>query len=263
MIQDPNISAETMVAMTGLAPTRAPSEIELRGAIVTNYDARIKRRLATFLESTTVEPLKWARPPSQNSLWASLTKPLDPAEFTSWALEADLPVDVGIQWPMLIQQARDYVQSKWPLYRDNSLGLHTFELAADEYGDVWHLYRTLNDPDTMFDDLDSLLLLPEQVDAFRTIYPSLFQTTQRMAALLLEPYVEIQGLREAERWLSGEREEQLRILLQNPGDGPIQMVDEAPEQKPAEPSNTQRTNLVSDARVPSESIAEQRTANSR
>lgn len=259
------VTAENLTAMTGIFPSRAPSEIELRGAA--NYDERIRRRLVRFLEAKDPEPIKWHRPPSQESLWKRLAEPIDEAvlaEINEWAMEMNIDVAVAVQWPMVVKAARDYILGRWPVFRDNSLGLSTYELAPDEYGDVWHLCRTLHDPETLFDDLDSLLLLPAQVDAFAAVYPSLLETTRQLTALLIQPYVEVQGLIKPKRWLSGDREEQLRVLLQRPGDVPIQADSEAQQQEAQQQpaprkSDTARENAKGDLRTPMENIAEQRT----
>jgi hypothetical protein len=242
---------EALCAMTGLTPTRAPSYLEIRGA--QSYAARIKRRLASFLEADKPAPMKWKKPPSQESLYESLTTPLDAAEVSGWLAETAFEAMVG--YPMVIQTARDYVLARWPIYPDTSMGLHTFELAPDEYGDVWHLFSTLNDPETIFDDLDSLLLLPSQVEAFAAVYPELFATTKDLAALLLRPYVGIEGMIEQKKTLPWDREEQIRTLLQLPLDAPIEVSDKEQSEnasgggKPSQQKSTQ---------TPSEHMAEKR-----
>src|SRR5512136_3416362 len=107
---------EHLAAMTGIFPNRAPTDIEMRGA--QNYTARVRRRIARFLDSTEVVDLKWQRPPSQESLWEKVATPVDPAEFLTWAKEADIEPATGVLWPSVVQAARDYVKAHWPIYND-------------------------------------------------------------------------------------------------------------------------------------------------
>lgn len=259
------VTAENLTAMTGIFPSRVPSDLEMRGAA--NYEERIRRRLARFLEAKDVEPLKWRQPPSQESLWKKLSEPLDKdllEELNEWALDAELDVAEAVKWPIQIKAARDYVLGKWPVFRDNSLGLRTFELATDELGDVWHICSTLNDPESMFDDMASLVLLPAQVEAFAAVYPGLYETTKQLASLLIQPYLHVQGLIEPTKWITGEREEQLRVLLQAPQDGPItadseqQQQDQQEQQAPSGGGNAK--DRSGDIRTPSENAAEQRAS---
>lgn len=260
MISDPQsgLPAEALVAMTGIFPSRGPSELEARGA--DNYLARIRRRIVRFLESRKVESLKWQRPPSQKDLWQRLSQPFDEAEldewFDGWAGHPAVP----IEYPAIVQQARDHVKSVWPIFQDNSLGLHTYELAPDEYGDVWHICRTLNDPETLFDDLDSMVLLPVQVEAVAKVYPGLYEEIRKITMLLLEPYVGIEGGIEQKNTLPGEREEQIRTLLQVPNDGPIAAAPDEQQQNQAKASQEipDREELTDVNQTPSEHVAQRR-----
>lgn len=256
-----NLATESLVAMTGILPTRGPNELEIRGSD-TNYVNRVRRRLSTFLDSTKVEKIKWERPPSQKHLWAELVKQvaLDDMDdwFDGWAGDPAVPVE----YMAVISQAREYVKKAWPIYPDPSIGLHTFELSEDELGDVWHLFRTLNDPETIFDDLDSLVLLPEQVTAIATVYPALYSQICAMATLLLQPFAGIQDVIKPTKQLLAEREEQIRTLLQVPQDAPVVVQAEKEQQKKQEqpaPSRAQSHAEVT-TQIPSEHTVQQRLA---
>jgi len=256
VVESPDLQpiGEHLAAMTGIFPSRAPTDIELRGA--QNYAARIRRRIARFLDSEEVETLKWQRPPSQESLWEKVATPVDPAEFLAWSKESDIDPSTGILWPSVVQAARDYIKARWPIYPDTSLGLHTHELALDEYLDVWHLVRTLNDPETIFDDLDSLILLPEQVEAVKAVYPGIYQSIQALALAQLKPFIEIEGAVEKRKTLMGERESQLRLLLGVADEDSFE-VEKKPEQK-QQPQNKGAATRPEEP-TPSEAVAMQRT----
>jgi hypothetical protein len=255
---DPSLEAECLVAFTGIFPTRAPSELEIRGAA--NYIARVRRRLAAFLDGDEVAPLMWTRPPAQVDLWGDLNKPFDDDELSEWFAGWQGDPATHVNYPAILQSARDRVKAAWPIYPDPSLGLHNFELAPDEYGEVWHLCRTLNDPETMFDDLDSLVLLPVQVDAIAAVYPALYAKIQSLAMLLVQPFIGIEGSLEPKKNLPMNREEQLRTLLQLANDAPIQTAGEKPKANVRPASQDQQSNRDSDNnQTPSEHIAQRRT----
>lgn len=249
------LDAECLVAMTGIFPTRPPTEIELVGA--RNYLARIRRRLSAFLEAKKAEPIKWSRPPSQKKLKEDIFKPFDQDDIAEWT--AGLSVGAALYYPIVLQSAHDYLKAKWPKFEDTSMGLHDYDLSPDEFGDIWHLARMLNDFETVFDDLDSLVLLPEQVEAIAKCFPSLLAKTNEILGSLLLPYIEIQGGVKKQKHLLAEREEQIRVLLQIPQDAPVEIQQQKEPAKPARAPEYGRDDDGS-AQTPSENVARVRTA---
>jgi hypothetical protein len=219
--------------MTGIFPTHRPSDLMVRGA--QGYMDRVRRRLVTFLAADKPEKLKWERPPAQDDLWSDITTPIDPADLTEWL--DGLPFEMGMGYALVIDKARSYIRQRWPIFPDESLDIHNTTLAQDEYGDVWQLVRTLHKPDTIFDDMDALVLLPDQVDAFAEIYPTIYQKTVELASLLLQPFISIEGMAKAKKHLGFLREEQMRTLMRLPLDAPIAAPPEAQGQTK---SNTQK-----------------------
>jgi hypothetical protein len=251
-----SLASETLVAMTGIFPTRGPNELEIRGS-GQNYLARVRRRIAAFLASTKIEPMRWTRPPSQKHLWAELVKQTKLEELDDWFDGWQGDPAVHVEYFAVVAKARDFIKNAWPIYPDNSLGLHTFELAPDEYGDVWHLCRTLNYPETIFDDLDSMLLLPEQVKAIAAIYPALYAEICKLTMALLQPYAGIDGAIQS-KTLPGEREEQIRTLLQVPNDGPISAQSEQTPTAQSKDNGPDRAEITDVNQTPSEHVAQRR-----
>lgn len=253
-----NLATESLVAMTGIFPSRGPNELEIRGSGA-NYLNRIRRRLVAFLEAKKVEPLKWSRPPSQKHLWSELVRQVSLDEMDDWFNDWAGDPAVPVEYMAVVSQAREFIKNAWPVYPDNSLGLHTFELAPDEYGDVWHLVRTLNDPETIFDDLDSMVLLPVQVDAIAQIYPALYREICQLTMVQLQPYAGIDGALQS-KTLPGEREEQIRTLLRVPNDGPINaQPEQAPQQQPKGGGGGPDREEITDVnQTPSEHVAQRR-----
>lgn len=257
ILQSSPLLAECLAAMTGIFPTRAPTDLEVRGA--QNYLARLRRRIAKFLDGEGAEPIRLQRPPSQESLWEKIATPVDVQEFTEWATEAELDVTTAVEYPAVVQRSRDFIKALWPVYPDNSLGLHAHELALDELLDVWHIAHTLNDPETLFDDLDSLVLLPDKVAAVKANFPEMYKQIQAMALAQLQPFIGLEGVIEPKKTLSADREAQFRVLLGVAEEDSFEIAQEPPKQKP-EPQPQSKQNISEDARTPSETAQRQRIA---
>ena len=251
-----SILAESLVAMSGIWLSRRPSELLIRGAA--SYPDRIRRRLASFLAADAPERLKWERTPAQTDLWRDLNAEIDPEELAAFLL--GVPDDMAMGYPIVVQAARDYIRERWPIFDDTSLGLRNVELSPDEYGDVWQLTRTLNDPQTLFDDMDALALLPEQVDAFSAVYPGLYEATVNVAFLLLQPFVQVEGMTGKKKALSFVREEVMRTLLRLPMDAPF--APPQTEQQPGTEAQKQRSAKSNERRTttPTERIADKAAA---
>lgn len=254
-----SLAAETLVAITGIFPSRGPNELEAKAADARNYSNRIRRRITKFLEAKDgPELLKWSPPPSQKSLWQQLHEQVDIAEVGRWFARWEGDPAVGVEYMAVVSAARERIKQAWPQFQDTSLGLHHFELSEDEYGDVWHLCRTLNDPETIFDDMDSLVLLPVQVEAVSAIYPQLYQQIVGMTMLLLQPYAQV-GDEPAPKNLLAEREEQIRTLVQAPFDAPL-TAQEEPKAQAQPKSQPEPKQDDSSTETPSEHIAQRRLA---
>jgi hypothetical protein len=247
--------SEGLVAMTGIFPTHGPSELAVRGAAT--YQERIRRRLVRFLGAEQAEKIKWERPPVQADLWRDLNEEIDIEEMARWL--DGLPMEIAAMYPTVISNARAYIKRAWPIYPEQTLGASVYELAQDEYGDVWQLARTLNDFETIFDDMDALVLLPSQVDAVAEVYPDLYEETTAAAMSLLKPYTSISGIAPAKKSLSYQREEQLRTLLRLPMDAPfIQPQEEQPKGAPKRADSTremERRNTTQSERIADKAAA--------
>jgi hypothetical protein len=252
----PSLPSESLVAITGIFPSRHPSELMVRAA--QGYMDRVRRRLVTFLAADTPEKMKWERPPAQDDLWKDITTPLDEADLTDWL--TGVPHEMGLGYALVIDKARSYIRQRWPIFPDESLDIHNTELAQDEYGDVWQIVRTLDKPDTLFDDMDALILLPDQVDAFAEIYPTIYQKTVELASLLLQPFISVNGMAKAKRRLSFLREEQMRTLMRLPLDAPIAAPPE-PQKKDTQKDRSESSSDVERRNTPaSERVADKMAA---
>jgi len=221
------LPAECLLAMTGLFPSRGPSDTQKR--LAQRFPKRLVNRVKDFLESDKIAKFKPPEQKDQTSLHEKLLTKVDPDEIG----DAFLPEEATLsaQYVLLMQSARDKVAASWPLYPDSSFGIHNFDLAPDELLNVLQVLQTLDSVESLFDDLDARVLLPDQVTLFSQVYPDLYEVLKNAAMDEIAPYLEIQGAVTAKRRLSQLHEEQMRILLQLPADAPIETQEQQPTQQ--------------------------------
>jgi hypothetical protein len=256
------LAAECLAAVTGIYLTGAPSAMQLHIAEPSRYLAKLEKRIATFLEADKPAKFRGEKLPEQRATYEKITDILDPDKLVEWL--ADVPHEVALPYTLTVQAARAKVKEAWPVYPDPSLGLHNFELAPDELLDVVQVMRTLDNPESLFDDLDARVLLPAQVDLIAAIYPDLYREICKLCYDATEPYVEIPGFVEKKKDLSALKEEQLRVLMKLPTDAPMVATPEAPQpapQKPGRGSGDSVSKNSSRLQTPSEHTAERRIGN--
>ena len=264
-LTSPQLRAECLAAVTGIFPTSAPTSAQLHLADPAKFVKKLADRVKAFLGSDKAEKFKWAKPPEQTELYKKITDPIDTDELGEWL--ADVPPEVAGAYGLTIKAARDMVRTAWPVYPDPSLGLHNFDLAQDEYLDVWQLMRTLDTVESIFDDLDARVLLPEQIAAFASIYPDLCQAVKEATYELLQPYMEIAGIIEKKKDLLPLKEELVRILMQLPGDVPIEEPQAQQDGQPAPGKSGRRPpepkedhSIGANMQTPSEHVAQRRVS---
>lgn len=254
------LAAECLLAVTGLFPDHAPSDTQKR--LAQKFPRRLANRVEAFLESEKPEKYKAPALPDQKQFHAKILEKVDPAELEGGFAPDE--AELAVHYALLLQQARDKVAAAWPTYPDTSLGLHNFDLAPDEILDVVQLFRTLDDVESVFDDMDANVLLPDQVTAIAQTFPDLYETLQNSIMEALAPYVRIGDDVQAEKALSPIKEEQIRVLMQLPSDAPIEAPQAAAagpqgQMKPGRrpPANKEdETNM----QTPSEHIANRRVS---
>ena len=222
-----NLDAECLVAVTGLYPESKPSREQHR--IARKYPERLARRVREFLDAEKPAKFKPSKPPkNQTKLHDKLATPVDLNAIAEWF--TDEP-DLGLAYAMVMQAARDKVLASWPVFPDPSLGVHNFDLGPDELLDVLQELKTLDEVESLFDDMDAFVLLPSQVASFAGTYPELYATVKAAAQKELIPYLEIPGFVARRKVLDAAKEDQIRVLLQLAPDAPIELQ---PQGQPAQ-----------------------------
>jgi hypothetical protein len=253
------LPAECLLAVTGLWPNHPPSDTQKR--LAQRFPQRLTNRVKTFLESDKAEKFKAPSLPDQKQFHAKLLEKLDPEELEG-AFSPD-EAELAVHYSLLLQRTRDKVVAAWPTYPDPSLGIHNFDLAPDELLDVLQLFNTLDSVESIFDDLDARVLLPDQVTAFAAAYPDLYETLQNAIREELTPSIPV-GDEVQKQTLSAIKEEQIRILLQLPADAPVEapLAAAAGPQGQLKPGRRPPANKEDETNLqtPSEHIADRRVS---
>lgn len=214
--------AESLALATGVFPRKGPSPSDIARAqkLLHKVQDSVKR----LLKGEKPEKWEaWQRPPAQEDLHADLLEQLDHEKLQS----EELPSDVLSQWMILVAKSRKYVSDKWPIYDAVALEPAAFDLAEDEYGDIWELVRTLDSFDNFLGDLESYVLTREQVEAIQACYPKFYEA---MDAVVFECLAEA-ATRKVE--LDWRQEDMIRILRNQPDEAPLLSQPAPPPQSPA------------------------------
>jgi hypothetical protein len=252
-----NFEAEALVAVTGVLPTEAPSDVDIAAA--QRYPVRLKKRIDEFLNAKQKEPLKWKKPPKQRQLRAQLTESLESLPMHEW-LESHDAATFGA-YMLVLSAARKYLNDAWPVYPvDNSLQIENHDLALDEYYDYWRLVRIAEDPEVIFDDMDALVLLPEQVTCLQAVYPAIYDTIAKLMNLSLQSFVKIPGEDKPKKSLSWRRESQVRVLLRLTEDEPLPIVEQQDQQPQSKPGPSAVSKARDEVGTPQDQTMKQRLA---
>ena len=248
------LPAECLVLVTGIFPTSAPSDIDYAAA--DRLSETLAGRIRRFLRADEPAAMQWREPPDQAKLHAKLIAQLSPVAIGEWfPLNSELAMD----YAQAIESARGHLIAKWPIYPDPSLGVRNYDLAPDDYAALWQLCETLDDIETLFDDLDAMMLMPEQVDAVAFCYPALYAMIRKLVTLeLADGYIDTPE-KPRKRELSVERENAIRTLLQLQPQAVLEIP--APPQNQATPKKdtaVQNDEKRKDLRTPSEHVSAQR-----
>lgn len=207
-----NLDAECLVAVTGLFPESKPSREQY--SLSRKFPERLASRVRAFLAAEKPEKYKAPSiPKNQTKLHDKIATLVDLNQIAEWFVDEP---DLGLAYAMVMQAARDKVVAAWPVFPDPSLGVHNFDLGVDELLDVLQELRTLDSVESLFDDMDALVLLPSQVASFAATYPELYASVKAETAKALTPYLEMPGFVERRKSLDPFREDQIRIRPMGP-----------------------------------------------
>lgn len=228
----PRLQEECLALATGLLTTSPPSESDVNRA--EKLLNKVEMHIRAFLKAETPDKWEcWERPPEQSELRQDLLKTFDPEELLDEPSAAG-PELLG-KWILVLTNARQYVTKKWPVYDEQALTPANYELAPDEYGDVWELTRAVDGIENLFGDWRSHMLSAEQVEAARACYPDFMATVDEMLMDELAAHIA------KKRKLTWQQEDQIRVMRNLPGEEPITVQAPPPRQKKEPKANLEKT----------------------
>lgn len=225
--RSPQLSAETLLAVTGLWPKgdhpNAADELASAG-IVETYGNRLKRWLRRY-DADDYKPREFdcPEPPSEEALQKRILDPMDEEE--SARLRSGLHnLAEADAYVALVQRGRTYLDSKWPKVPVPGITADVFPLSQEELYDVHALVRVLDNPDVLFDEMEAESLTIPMVDAWREVYPSMAAEVDRIFDKLV---IDRLAARKSLTW---QQTDLYRMLRGIPLDATIEVKQDAPKQ---------------------------------
>jgi hypothetical protein len=222
------LTAEALVAITGLWPSRAPDLAQLERA--ENLPARWRSKVRRWLRADAPRPFAYEPPPvSQDRLREKLEASPSIDDVTLWLSQMGDEI-IGAHVVDVIRDGREYCRSQWPQLTISELLPEPLPLSRDEYEEVWSLVRVATDPDVLFDELESWTLTGTQIALWRAVFPELAAMVDDIIATELIEFV-AQG-----KDLAWQHEDAIRALRGLPPETQIAVKlptqEEPPSPKP-------------------------------
>lgn len=238
----PRLPEECLALATGLLPSKPPSDSDIaRASKLLN---KVEAHIRAFLRAEGPDKWEcWQRPPDQTELHQDLIKPLDPEMVQD---EHPLHAELLGKWFLVLSNARQFVVKNWPVFDEQALVPASFELAPDEYGDVWELVRSLDGIENLFGDWRSHMLNAEQVEAARACFPDFMATVDEMLLHELADHVA------KKRKITWQQEDQIRVMRGLPGEEPITV--QAPQVRRQKQPEPQKERVINQMRTPAERV---------
>lgn len=171
------IEAEALVATTGLWPSKAPSQrtIVAASGILRSWAGK----LSSFLDGRHAR-FNWPPPPEPSKLQDDILSIPDQEEIAGW-FENMLDPQLAIEYVTVITRGREYLAAQWPHVQMEGIVAEVLPPSKDQLDRMWALTRTLDDPDSIFEDMQAYALTSSQAEAFRKVYPELAGMADRIA----------------------------------------------------------------------------------
>lgn len=224
------LETEKLMAITGIFPKGehpSPTDEMAIPALADRWKSRAKRWLsAPDKDGYEVRPFTAPEPPTEKALQDKILKPIegDEEERIRGAFSDPL---MASEYLAGIQQARDYLDSKWPKNPIPGTVAQVFPLSTAELEDVWLLTRVLDDPEIIFDELEAESLTVPMVSAWKTCYPLLsVETLVMIDGLIIERAA-------SKKYLTWQQQDLLHMLKGEPLDAPLAIAPDKPQAQAA------------------------------
>lgn len=204
-----NLAAEALAAVTGIFPEEPASRSD--GATAALIYGEWRTAVKAFFDRD--KPYKFKKTRLPKSYSAMSEKILVPPDTADWLASEISDPEIVRAYLTVISNGRLYVKERWPnLQIQNFAGPRTAEPGKVFISEAAMIFCTVNNPTTVLDEMLSHSLQTAQVEAFKTVYPSLF-------ALLMQLIDErkVLELTRLKSWqVPWSKERVLRVLFQLP-----------------------------------------------
>lgn len=217
-----SVAAERLVAVTGLFPARTLGVAQADAAEA--LPRAWARRVRDFLDAARPTRFRWPASPPHEATLDRLVTGIAPEESSRLIRKAG-DADIAQAYLSQLSNAREYVRSIWPaLSLDTPTGPRLLEPGPDTMGRAASVYHVVDRPERVLDELCYHTLLPDQVVAFKTVYPRLYDLLRG----LVQQGIDRRAAHRKSYTVPWAQERVLRVFLQLPSGSPIARVTQAP-----------------------------------
>lgn len=222
------LAVETLMAVTGIFPgVSHPSQNDLLAAqgLAQRWESRIRRWLsATDSEDYQPRTFEAPEPPDEQSkLQDKILKPIEGDEQARILSAFEDPEGASV-YLEAIKGARAYLDGKWSKIPVPGAVDEVFPLSPQEYEDIWSLVRIVDDPDILFDELESESLSIPMIEAWRACYPELSAEVMGMIGKVV---IERKAKKKRLTW---QQQDLIHMLAGEPLEAPIVIAKAEPKQ---------------------------------
>lgn len=170
-------SGEALVAVTGIFPTEPASIADGRAA--TLLHGKWRTAVKDFFDRDKPYRFKSTRMGmSYDKVRDMLNNPDDNPE---WLASKIADEDMATAYLTVLSNAREYLRERWPaLVIDQFPAPRIVEPGRVLIGKMSTLFSSVNEPTSLLDEMLSHSVQDEQVDAVKTVFPSLFSMLMQL-----------------------------------------------------------------------------------
>lgn len=166
-----DISTEALVAVTGIFPDRPVTYGDTYAA--TLLPGEWRSSVKEFFDRDKALKFKRTKLPMSYEKTGKLL--VNPDDDPNWLTSNFSDPDVANSYLLVISNAREYLRSKWPKLIIQAYPLpRPVDPGRTFIEEMSMLYCTVNEPSIILREMISRSLQPAQVDAFKTVFPALY-----------------------------------------------------------------------------------------
>jgi hypothetical protein len=171
------LASEALLAVSGLFPKKITRTVT--GTAAEALPREWARDVKAFFDQEKPEKFRKVPRPDHEGTLDRLIAGISAEEQER--LTKGLSDEAGLDYLAALNNAREYVQSQWPaLYLDTPTGPQLLEPGPTAMMEASTMYATIDDPHRVVVDMLSGALTTAQVNAFKQVYPGLFDVLRSL-----------------------------------------------------------------------------------